>query len=204
MLIMSTCRVKEHNKHYMEDFRQAKQSWIYGIWHNNVLISVWMLRLQDTTAMVSNSKDGEIIARAIRLLGNPIIRGSTSKGAYQAALQALKTLETNSSIAITPDGPRGPKYQLNEGLLFLAALSKSPIIPFHMECSKQWEFKTWDATKLPKPFSTIHLCYGQPINVDRQQLESKMDKEATRQRIEEAMMENVAWAINLARENKNS
>ena len=199
MFIMSTCRIQEHGKHHVENIESEGKPWIYGIWHNNALISVWILRTQDTTAIVSNSSDGEIIARAIGLFGNPVIRGSTSKGAMQAAQKAMRTLVQNKSLAITPDGPRGPKYELQEGILYLAALTNTPIIPFHIECSRQWEFNSWDRLKLPKFFSKVHLCFGEPIQVNQDQLSSDEKKETTRQEVQQTMIENVETAIRLAR-----
>lgn len=198
MLIMSTCRVRKHGWENVEQFNNAGKPWIYGIWHNNALISVWILRLEEVTAMVSNSKDGEIIAKAIELFGNPIIRGSSSKGAMQAAQQAMRTLQKNNALAITPDGPRGPKYELQEGILYLAALTNTPIIPFHIEGSRQWEFNSWDKMKLPKPFSVVHLHYGEPVHVSSEQMRSDEDKLITRQRVEQAMMANVDAVRNIA------
>ena len=197
LIITSTCRLKVHGKEHIDAIHKENKSWIYSIWHNNVLISPWALRKQNVTVMVSESKDGEIISRSVHLFGNTTVRGSTSRGSAKATRQALKTLKRNNPVAITPDGPRGPKYELQEGVLFLAALSKAAIIPFHSECSKQWEFNSWDKLKLPKPFSTIHLCFGPSINIDRETLDSNIDN--VKQLVEGRMMDNVKNAIQIAR-----
>ncbi len=197
LLITSTCKLKVHGKEHIEAIHKDNKPWIYSIWHNNVLISPWALRKQNVTVMVSESKDGEIISRSVHLFGNTTVRGSTSRGSAKATRQALKTLKKNNPVAITPDGPRGPKYELQEGVLFLAAISKTAIIPFHSECSKQWEFNSWDKLKLPKPFSTIHLCFGPAIDIDRDTLDSNIDQ--LRQFVEERMMDNVQFAIQAAR-----
>ncbi len=192
LAITATCRVKVHGKNNIDAITSLKKPWIYSIWHNNVLISPWALKNQNVTVMVSESGDGEIISRSVHLFGNTTVRGSTSKNSAKATRQALKALRNTSPVAITPDGPRGPKYELQEGVLFLAALAKTPIIPFHAECSRQWEFNSWDNLKLPKPFSTIHLCFGEAIEIDRDQLNSDID--LVKAEVQQHMMDLVAFA----------
>lgn len=199
MLIMGTCRVKKYGKEHIDHLESKGQAWIYGIWHNNALISVWVLRSQETIAMVSNSKDGEIIAKAIEILDGTVIRGSTSKGSMQAAQKALRALKQDKVLAITPDGPRGPKYTLQEGVLYLSALTNTPIIPLHIECSRQWEFNSWDRLKLPKPFSQIHVSLGNPVTVLSDEVANEKNKELARQRIETVMMENVEKVRKMAK-----
>ena len=199
-MLMSTCRVKVHGKEHVQALSQRNTGWLYAIWHDNNLISVWSLRSEKYIAMVSNSKDGEIITRVIEMLGNSVIRGSTSKGAMQAAQQALRALQDNKVIAITPDGPRGPKYCLQEGVLYLSALTNSPIIPVHLECSRQWQFNSWDNSKLPKPFAKMHIVYGEPLSVDPEEMRNEDSKELARQRIQQEMMKNVGAAKRFAKQ----
>ncbi len=197
LAITATCRVKIHGINNINSIKSQGNSWIYSIWHNNVLISPWALKNQNVTVMVSESGDGEIISRSVHLFGNTTVRGSTSKNSAKATRQALKALRNNNPVAITPDGPRGPKYELQEGVLFLAALAKTPIIPFHAECSRQWEFNSWDKLKLPKPFSTIHLYYGDAINIDREQLNTDID--SLKGQVQQSMMDIVDYATNAAK-----
>ena len=198
--LMSTCRVKAHGYEHVQTLRDLNKGWIYAIWHDNNLISVWAFRTENYIAMVSNSKDGEILTRVIELLGSSVIRGSTSKGAMQAAQQALRALRDNKVLAITPDGPRGPKHHLQEGVLYLSALTNSPIIPVHLESSRQWQFNSWDNSKLPKPFSQMHIVYGQPLTVTSEEMKDEDSKEIARQRIQQEMMKNVEAAKQFARQ----
>ena len=190
-----TCRVKAHGHENIDQLKNnINTAWIYSIWHNNVLISPWALKNQNVSVMVSESKDGEIIARSVELFGNTTIRGSTSKNSTRVTRKALKCLKDQNPVAITPDGPRGPKYVLQEGVLYLAALSNTPIIPFHAECSKQWQFNSWDNLKLPKPFSTIHLCFGNPIHIEARILKEQKDEEI--KRVQQLMNDNAQYALN--------
>lgn len=193
LAITSTCKVKVHGSEHIEKLKQKNKPWIYSIWHNNVPISPWALRNQNTAVMISDSKDGEIIARCVKLFGNSTLRGSTSKNATKATRLALKHLRKGNPLAITPDGPRGPKYELQDGVLWLAALSKTDIIGFQVECSRQWEFNSWDGQKIPKPFSTIHLCFTKPVSINKEMLGE--DLKQTKKHLQNIMMDNVNFAL---------
>lgn len=196
IMITSTCRVRTYGDEHLHQLRQKGKPWIYSIWHNNVPISPWALRKQNTAVMVSDSKDGEIIARCVHMFGNSTLRGSSSKNASKATRQALKHLRQGYPLAITPDGPRGPKYELQDGVLWLAAAAEIDIIGFHVECSRQWEFNSWDGQKIPKPFSTIHLCFTPPIRISKNILKTDFTK--TKQMLHKQMMDNVSFALEKA------
>lgn len=156
-----------------------------------------MLKNSDVTVMVSDSRDGEYVARLSRLYGIKTMRGSSSKGAAKAIREGLKLLLKNKPIAITPDGPRGPRYKIQAGLLGFAASGNAPILPLHIEASRQWVLRSWDRHRFPKPFSTIHVGFGIPTRVEQQRLVQQPD-EVTRE-IEELMMANVNFLKQQAR-----
>lgn len=197
VLITATCRVRIHGQQHLDKLKTIKQPWIYSTWHNNVATGAWAIRKQKIGIMISDSKDGEYISHCVKAFGNFGVRGSTSSGSTKAVRGALKTIKQGYSIAVTPDGPRGPKYKLQPGTLWLSVLAKSPILPYHIECSKQWVFtKSWDDHKIPKPFSTIYICIGEPIWVKKQQMDEQPD--IVQQQLETAMMYNVHTAETLA------
>jgi len=171
MLIGSTCKIRWQNRAVFEQLHNAKQAYILSFWHENVLIIPWLLRNRDITCMVSDSRDGEYIARAGEVFGNKVMRGSSSKGSTKATRAALRLLKNQQSIAITPDGPRGPVHKLQSGVLWLSALGSVPILPLHIEVDRQWRFKSWDGQKIPKPFSTIYVSVPhQPTQISRDEL----------------------------------
>jgi lysophospholipid acyltransferase (LPLAT)-like uncharacterized protein len=90
---------------------------------------------------------------------------------------------------LTPDGPRGPKYSVQPGIVWLAAAAHAPIVPFHIEASRQWVLDSWDNHRFPKPFSTIHIGFGKPIAIDR--VLFKQDPEQAAKLVQQAMMDNV-------------
>lgn len=147
------------------------------------------MRGRGITCMVSASRDGEYVARLGALFGGRTVRGSTSKGSSGATRKILKLLRNRKAVALTPDGPRGPKYQVQTGVLFLAAAGQAPIMPLHIEASRQWVLNSWDGHLLPKPFSTIHIGVGELVQIDRETLNQHPD--IAMQKVEYAMMENV-------------
>lgn len=119
-----------------------------------------------THPLVSQSKDGELIARICRAFGMECVRGSSSRGGAQALLEFKSLLEKGERIAFTPDGPRGPLREIQPGVLFMAQKSGVPIVPVSCGPQKRWIFKkSWDEFIIPKPFNTISILYGEPITV---------------------------------------
>ena len=188
-LITLTCRVRWINKDAYQQAMQSDQAFILSMWHNSCTIAAWVMKGSRITVMVSDSKDGEYVSRLASYFGINTIRGSSSSGSEKAIRSALRLLAQKKPIAITPDGPRGPIYKMKSGALWFAASSKSPIIPLHIESSRQWVFNSWDKHCFPKPFSTIYVGVGDPIYLEREELETDIDQVMLQ--VEEKMMHNV-------------
>ena len=188
-LITLTCRVRWINKDAYQQAMQSDQDFILSMWHNSCTIAAWVMKGSRITVMVSDSKDGEYVSRLAGYFGINTIRGSSSSGSEKAIRSALRLLAQKKPIAITPDGPRGPIYKMKSGALWFAASSKSPIIPLHIESSRQWVFNSWDKHCFPKPFSTIYVGVGDPIYLEREELEIDIDQVMLQ--VEEKMMHNV-------------
>ena len=150
------------------------------------------MRNSPVTVMVSDSKDGEYVSRFANMMGIKTIRGSTSKGAAKAVKASLKLMRAGKPIALTPDGPRGPRYVFQHGALWFAASSNVPIIPMHIKASREWAYNSWDKQTFPKPFSTINVSFGEPIMLDRLELENNVNAEA--EKVQQSMLINVEMA----------
>ena len=181
--------MKWHNESYFNSIKNGEQALVLALWHNCSTIAGWALRNSAITVIVSDSKDGEYVARMAHRFGIKTIRGSTSSGAKNVIRQALKVLSENNGLAITPDGPRGPRYQVQSGLLWFAATKNAPIIPLHIESSRQWKLSSWDQHIFPKPFSTIHIGFGDPIYLEREELEHNLLQ--AKEMVEGKMMANL-------------
>lgn len=143
------------------------QSVILVFWHGRMLMmpKIWnMPKL--TNVMISIHSDGELIAKSIEALGYKTIRGSTGKGGAAAFRKALKILKSES-IAITPDGPRGPRNKINGYLLDIAAISGRPILFVNYSVAKSKIAKSWDAMLVPKAFSHGAVLCSDPIYVTK-------------------------------------
>lgn len=154
----------------------GKQPVIFCIWHNRLALCLEIRRLYLSrigrparmAAMVSASKDGGLLARVLELYDVQPARGSTSRRGRQALLELLTWAERGHDLAITPDGPRGPCYVVQDGVIALAQLSGLPIVPVSYELRWKISVKSWDRFQIPLPFTRCTMRLGPPITVPRE------------------------------------
>jgi lysophospholipid acyltransferase (LPLAT)-like uncharacterized protein len=182
-------RLKVEDPHEVRQFVR-EQPVIFAIWHNRLLM---LPRVFDPSfpsrqsyGLISASRDGDFIAKFIEWSGYGTIRGSSSRKGVIALRQLVDTLAAGSNVLVTPDGPRGPVYQVSQGIVFLAQKSGASIVPIHMEYSGAWRLKSWDRFAVPWPFATLRAMFGQPLQV--RPLSSPEEFEREQLRLREAMM----------------
>jgi lysophospholipid acyltransferase (LPLAT)-like uncharacterized protein len=158
---------------------------IMAFWHGRVLTATYYFRHRGIVVMISENFDGEWIARIIERFGYGTSRGSTSRGGQRALLQLKREMADGRPAGFAVDGPRGPARRVQPGVVWLAKLTGNPVVPFHMEASKYWSLKSWDRTQIPKPFSTVALVVGEPIDVPADADENLL--EAKRLEVESAL-----------------
>jgi lysophospholipid acyltransferase (LPLAT)-like uncharacterized protein len=152
---------------------------IFVFWHE--YISVILPRWGHTplTVLCSKHRDGEIVNQIALGLGFHIVRGSSNRGAAsRGGADAIRQLRKNacfSSIAITPDGPRGPRREMAVGPLYLASLMQMPIVPIGIGIDRAWRLDTWDQFALPKPFSRVRLILGPKIYMAPKQTREQLE-----------------------------
>ena len=166
------------------------QNYIASLWHNRLLIFPFVLRRffpdRHGAALISASRDGELLADAIKRFDYDVVRGSSSRLGASAILQLSQTLASGRDVVITPDGPRGPAYELGPGIVFLAQKSGAAVVPVNIEYSSCWRLKSWDRFILPWPFAKVHVIIGSPHHVELSDTPEQF--EAERQRLQQAMM----------------
>ena len=140
---------------------------VMAFWHGRILTATYYFRGRGIVVITSENFDGEWIARIIERFGYGTARGSTTRGARKAMLQLLRDMKAGRPAGFTLDGPRGPARVAQPGAVWLAASTGNPLLPFHLEASSFWSVKSWDRTQIPKPFSTVALVVGEPIEVTR-------------------------------------
>lgn len=170
--------------------RPATEPGIGAIWHNRLLVLPFVLRRffpdRNGAALISASRDGAWIAALVQRIGFDVVRGSSSRQGVSAMLQLATVIESGRDVVITPDGPRGPAYQLGPGIILLAQTSEAPVFPLNLEYSSCWRLKNWDRFILPRPFSKIRVILGSAHHVAATGTEEEFEKE--RLRLEKAMM----------------
>jgi len=159
---------------------------VVTFWHGELLMHPFnyqKLRPRgEVKAMISNHKDGEAITRVVEFLGIGSIRGSSSKGGAKALISTIKELKSGNDIAITPDGPRGPRFSVADGIVAISQKSKAKIVVFNCRPTKYWQMKSWDKFIIPKPFGTIEFHIQEPLDI------SSLDMEEAKTLIHEKMM----------------
>ncbi|MCK4536394.1 MAG: lysophospholipid acyltransferase family protein [Desulfuromonadales bacterium] len=141
-----------------------KQPAIYATWHDQLLM---MTKVycgdKNVQILISASRDGELIARTMARFGRGTVRGSSNRGASEALRQMLRLARTDTSLAITPDGPKGPRHQLKSGVAVVACRSGRPVVPLAFVCSHGHRFHSWDRFLLPYPWARGVFSYGAPL-----------------------------------------
>ncbi len=149
--------------------KPVNENYIGALWHNRLLIFPFVLRRffpnRRGAALISASRDGDLLADAIKRFDFDVVRGSSSRLGASAILQLTDVLASGRDVVITPDGPRGPAYELGPGIIFLAQKSGAAVVPTNMEYSSCWRLKSWDRFILPRPFSKVRLIIGQSHHV---------------------------------------
>jgi len=161
-------------------------------WHNRILGITYAFHRRypkklrrGVTVLTSPSKDGEILSQFVAAFGMGSVRGSSSRRGSQALLELVRLIRAGGDIAITPDGPRGPRYQLGPGVILLAQTTGTPIIPMHASFSRCFRMKTWDGFIIPLPFSTISVTVGEQIKIPDDPDESEFER--ARKNLEELL-----------------
>ena len=180
-LIFLTCK-----KQYKGKMRQ-KEPGVVLFWHEYLSFmpftykKYWQKRI---FVIISDHKDGEIIARVNRRFGINALRGSSSKNAVRVFVGALRELKNGADIIITPDGPRGPRHFISDGSVTIAQKAGVKVAVLSYSASKFWRFKSWDKMILPKPFSRVTYTLSEPfslagldINEAKKLIASKMPKD---------------------------
>jgi len=174
--IALTFRTEIRNEHCYQRVIDEHGHVIVALWHEAILMGLWRYRDRGTHSMTSYSYDGELAARIIRPFGARAVRGSTSEGGSGALRELEKALPHIESVALTPDGPRGPRRVAQVGTAILAARTQIPIIPHAAAATPAWRLRSWDRFTIPKPFARIVHVYGEPIppppNESREAIES--------------------------------
>lgn len=167
-----------------------RRAFIATVWHNRLFLFPYVIRRflpeMHGAALVSASRDGAILAEILKRFRFDAVRGSSSRRGATALLEMANVIATGADAAITPDGPRGPAYEMGPGIITLAQKSGADVLPINMEFSSCWRMKSWDRFIVPKPFAKVRVIVGEPYRV--KETPDDVEFENERQRLENALM----------------
>ncbi len=164
-LLARTWRVSRTGEERLTALRATGRPMVIVLWHGELLPILWAHRDQGIAVLISTHADGEIIARICESLGCRTVRGSSSRGGVRALLELVRELDAGHEVAITPDGPRGPRRVFAAGAIVAAMRAKVPIIAFGARVDRAWRLHSWDRFVIPKPFAGVEVRYSSAAEV---------------------------------------
>jgi len=199
-LVGLTWRVQIVGAEHVEGYWREGRPVIYMVWHGRILLVPWLTRRLRRTrgaraprVLASRSRDGELVARYVKHFGLSVIRGSSSRGGGVALRALVTAIRDGVDVAVVPDGPRGPREQLQPGVVALAALTGAPVVPLAIGAQPARRLSSWDRFLVPLPFARCVLAFGPAIT-----FEASADREDALKVLEGALAEVTARADALA------
>ena len=177
-VLHATIRKQHVRAEHILDPRQ----YILVFWHMHLVSAFYCRWRKPMVVMLSQSRDGELIARCAKWFGADSVRGSSTRGGSGALRAILREARDGKNIAFTPDGPKGPPRVAKDGTIYAAQVTGLPIVPLAIGASRKKRLRSWDGTMIALPFSKLTFVYGAPITVPRDG-----DVEEWRLRLEDAM-----------------
>jgi lysophospholipid acyltransferase (LPLAT)-like uncharacterized protein len=191
-LLLSTLRVSRDGFEAVQELVDRDQRFIYAFWHRRLAMGslAYPFSREDRNGerrgvaiLSSDSKDGERSAATWRWLGIHAVRGTAGDKGAQALVKMIRVVKAGWDLAITVDGPRGPRQKVKPGVMAVSRKTGAWVVPLSAEYGNAWTLHTWDEMLLPKPFSRCTVRFGQPFQV----LPEQKDDEALGARLEEIL-----------------
>jgi lysophospholipid acyltransferase (LPLAT)-like uncharacterized protein len=165
--LCKSLRVSYRNKKIIDDLKKKNQNYVLAFWHSTMIVSWYLHKNNGFAALTSKSKDGDLLAKQLKHWKYKVVRGSSSKGGDVALEMMVDHAKNNYSIAITPDGPRGPANKFKAGAVITAKKSGVPLVLMGVGVKAKTRLNSWDKFQIPNPLSRINIIYSDPIYVDK-------------------------------------
>lgn len=164
-LLARTWRYRLVHRENAQALYDARRPFIFALWHNRILPLLYAHRHEGMVLLISRHRDGGYLATLAERWGYRFVRGSSQRGGDVGLLGVVRALKGGSVVAVTPDGPRGPVERVKPGVVAAAQHAGVPIIPATARVSRSWTLGSWDRFAIPKPFATIEVVYGAPLDM---------------------------------------
>ena len=175
-LVIKTYRIDIQNSDAVKKVLNNDKQFIVAFWHGRMLIPWYVHKNYKIAALVSKSKDGEILTRLLKNWNYKVVRGSSHIGGKEALKIMEDKLDEGFSFAITPDGPTGPPHKMKPGAVVLAHRKKVPLFLIGTASKKHYVFNSWDKFQVPKPFSKIVVIYSEPVYIKEESTREEINK----------------------------
>lgn len=163
-LLQWTWKIEIYESESVKQWRKLNESFLVGHWHGDELGILHLLKEYHVACIISTSSDGDIMNRAVELLGGETVRGSSTRGGVGALKGILRLKKKGRRPSVAVDGPKGPIYEVKPGIFQISRLTGLPIVPISFHSSRVKVFdKSWNKTRLPLPFSRVIIEWGEPL-----------------------------------------
>ena len=177
----------------VEELNQHEKPLIHVLWHNQISVSPYLWRKmypkREVVVLTSASKDGVVLASAVKVFKVGAVHGSSSRRGAAAIVALRRAARNGKDLVFTPDGPRGPRYRLQPGVIKIAQTTGLLVVPMRVEYLSCWRLKSWDRFRIPKPFSKVRITLEEAMTVPRELDEDAFEKE--RLRLENSLMKGI-------------
>ena len=173
-----TTRVERIGREHYDRFRESGQPVMFVFWHGQLLPLVHYHRHEGIVVLVSEHEDGEYVTRVLLRNGFLAVRGSSTRGGTKGLKGLVRAAREGHDLAVTPDGPKGPRGVFKPGALVAAQVAGLPVVPVALTASAGYRFRSWDGFLLPRPFSTIRIEYLEPRLVGREASRDDLERMA--------------------------
>ena len=159
---------------------------VFAFWHGDLLLQPYLYyqfrKTPKAKVLISDHFDGQIIARIMTFFHLGTIHGSTTRGGAKVLIQGLKSLSEGYDIGITPDGPKGPRYTVSDGVVIMAQKRQAKVIVYSCVPSSFWQLGSWDRFVIPKPFGILNFYASEPIDL------KDLEMDEAKERLHKALM----------------
>jgi len=162
-VLCKTVRVTFVNKSAVDALEAEGKNYVLAFWHGTMLLPWYYNRKKNQIALISQSKDGELLAKLLKNWGYDVVRGSSSKDGNVVLGMMIDYAKNGRTVAITPDGPRGPTYKMKAGAVITAQKSNIPLVLAGIGSKRKKILKSWDKFEIPAFFSKVKIVYSNPI-----------------------------------------
>jgi len=168
IIVCRTLKIRIQYGETINKFYSENKNFVLAFWHGTMLVPWYVHRNKNFAAIVSKSKDGKLLERVLTPMNYTIVRGSSHTGGSVALGILVDYAKNEKSIAITPDGPKGPPRKLKAGAVITAKRSKIPLVLLGVGYKNKIELNSWDKFQVPKLFSKVNLIYSDPVYIDKE------------------------------------